>query len=163
MFTALNTTLYRIVFAEFADRVLDGVIHPEGRFHHGGQPAFYASPTPETAAIAIDIYLKPDDSDRVMVPLALRDARMADLRDPATCDAIGVDPAWPSVPWADQRAAGQPATSWKASDAVRASGADGMIYASRRAPKRWHVVLFSWNAEGGAQLELDGAPARWPT
>lgn len=161
MFSTLNITLYRIVFAKFADRVLDGVIHSEGRFHHNGQPAFYASPSPETAAIAIAIYLRPDDAPRVMVPLTLQNARMADLRDPATCDALDIDPGWPSVPWAEQRANGRPATSWQASDAVRASGADGMIYASRRVPTRWHVVLFFWNAKERAQLALDGKPVPW--
>ena len=128
MFTTLTTTLYRIVFERFADTVLDGVIHSEGRFHHDGQKALYASPSPETAAIAIDIYLKPGDAPRAMVPLSLSNARMVDLRDLDTCRALGIDPAWPSVPWASERGGGVPATSWRASDLARASGADGMIY-----------------------------------
>lgn len=161
MLRGFETTLYRIVFAEFADQVLDGAIHPEGRFHHSGQPAFYASPTPEGAAVAIDIYLRRSDPERVMVQLQLRDAELADLRDPATCAALGIDPKTPSVPWADERKAGKPATSWRASDAVRAAGADGMIYASRRAPERWHVVLFSWNKSKGAHLSKVGDPVTW--
>lgn len=161
MFTNLNTALYRIVFAQHADSVLDGVIHREGRFHHDGQPALYASPSPQTAAIAIRAYLGKGDPPRVMVPLALRDASMVDLRDPDTCAALSIDPAWPSVPWSEERAAGQAATSWRASDAVRASGADGMIYASRTAPERWHVVLFSWNQSSGAALSVVGAPTPW--
>ncbi|PJI92825.1 RES domain-containing protein [Yoonia maricola] len=161
MFKTLNTTLYRIVFEAFADKVLDGVIHSEGRFHHDGQSALYASPSPETAAMAIDIYLKQDDAPRVMVPLSLSDARMVDLRSTQTCHALGVDPAWPSVPWASERAAGAPATSWRASDVARAYGADGMIYSSRRAPERWHVVLFRWNKGDGATLALGGAHAGW--
>ena len=154
-------TFYRIAFARHAGSVLDGVIHPEGRFHHDGQPALYASPTPEGAAVAVDIYIKENDPPRVLIPLALRDAHLADLRDTATCAVLGIDPAWPSVPWADQRARGQPATSWQASDAVRDSGADGMIYASRRAPDRWHIVLFRWNGAGGAKVTLGGDPTPW--
>lgn len=161
MFQTLNATLYRIIFEEYLGSVLDGVIHREGRFHHDGQKALYASPSPETAAIAIAIYLKPDDAPRLMVPLALSNARMVDLRDKRTCDALGIDPAWPSVPWAEERAAGLPATSWQASDAARAAGADGMIYASRRAPERWHVVLFSWNRGEGADLQVAGQPSPW--
>ena len=157
----ISGTFYRIAFAQYAGSVLDGVIHPEGRLHHDGQPALYASPTPETAAVAIDIYLKPDDPDRVMIPLLLTDARLADLRDPVTCRALGIDPTWPSVPWAAERAAGNPATSWRASDAVRAAGADGIIYASRRVPERWHIVLFSWNKTQGAQLRPDGPAVPW--
>ncbi len=161
MYTSLNTALYRIVFAQHADGVLDGVIHQEGRFHHDGQSALYASPSPQTAAIAIKAYLDEGDPPRVLVPLALRDASMVDLRDPDTCAALSIDPAWPSVLWSEERAAGQAATSWRASDAVRASGADGMIYASRTAPERWHVVLFSWNQSAGAALSVVGVPAPW--
>ncbi|WP_373636898.1 RES family NAD+ phosphorylase [Yoonia sp. BS5-3] len=152
---------YRIVFAAYADKVLDGVIHSEGRFHKNGQTALYASPSHETASVAIDIYVKPGDADRVIVPLLLENARLADLRDRALCAALGIDPSWPSVPWADQRAAGQMATSWLASDAVRQAGADGMIYSSRRAPSRWHVVLFSWNKATGAQLRQNGPATTW--
>ncbi len=157
----VSGTFYRIAFAQYADRVLDGVIYPEGRFHHDGQPALYASPSPETAAIAIDIYLKDNDAPRVMIPLAIENAKMADLRDPDTCATLGIDPVWPSVPWADQRTAGKPATSWKASDIVRDSGADGMIYASRRAPERWHIVLFRWNQPNAAMIGLGGPQTAW--
>ncbi len=157
----VSGTFYRIAFAQYADQVLDGVIHPEGRFHHNGQPGLYASPSPETAAIAIDIYLKDNDAARVMIPLEVTDAKMADLRDPGTCARLGIDPRWPSVPWADERAKGKPATSWKASDIVRDSGADGMIYASRRAPERWHIVLFRWNQPDAATVRLTGAPSPW--
>jgi RES domain-containing protein len=161
MFTHLNAALYRIVFAQHADSVLDGVIHQEGRFHHDGQLALYASPSRQTAAIAIRAYLKEGDPARVIVPLALRDASMVDLRDPDTCADLSIDPAWPSVLWSEERTAGQAATSWRASDAVRASGADGMIYASRTAPERWHVVLFSWNQPTGAALAVGGVPVPW--
>ncbi len=123
-------TLYRIAFAKYAGAVLDGVIHPEGRFHYDGQPALYASPSPETAAIAIDIYLKSDDAPRVMVPLKVTGASVVDLRDRATCERYGIDPTWPSVPWADQRAKGDPATSWKASDVVLVARTDE--------PTPWH-------------------------
>ncbi len=161
MMVACDLALYRIVFATRAAEVLDGVTHPEGRFHHDGQRALYASPSPETAGIAIDIYLKPDDPDRVIVPLKLCNARLADLRDASTCADLAIDPHWPSVPWADERAAGQPATSWRASDAARAAGADGMIYASRRVPSRWHVVLFVWNDSAGATLAQNGIARPW--
>lgn len=154
-------TLFRIAFAKCADSILDGVIHPEGRFHHDGQPALYASPTPEGAAIAIDVYVKPHDPDRVLIPLKVSGARLADLRDRTVCDRLNIDPDWPSVPWADQRAQGRPATSWQASDAVRATSADGMIYRSRRAPDRWHVVLFAWNREGAVRVTVDAQLSPW--
>ncbi len=152
---------YRIAFAQYADQVLDGAIHPEGRFHHDGQAALYASPSPETAAIAIDIYLKDNDAPRVMIPICIEHANLVDLRDHDICAKMGINPIWPSVPWSDERAAGKDATSWKASDIVRDSGADGMIYASRRAPERWHIVLFRWNQPGTAMVRVKDAPTPW--
>ncbi|WP_342076770.1 RES family NAD+ phosphorylase [Yoonia sp. SS1-5] len=158
---SISDMFYRIAFAGLADGVLNGAIHPEGRFHHDGQPALYASPSPQSAAVAIDIYLRADDPPRVLVALDIRSDRIIDLRDDATTRRLGIDPAWPSCPWADQRARGEPATSWKVSDAVRGSGADGMIYASRSVPSRWHLVLFRWNRGDGAQVRQHGAPVSW--
>ncbi len=152
---------WRITFAEHARQVLDGVRHPEGRYHHDGQPALYASPTPEFAAMAVDAYLRPGDPPRVICPLALSDARLCDLRDPDICATLGITPDISSVPWVPERAAGLPATSWAASDAVRATDADGMIYRARSYPDRWHIVLFRWNRPGRAQLALDAPPMVW--
>jgi hypothetical protein len=51
-----------------------------------------------------------------------------------------------------------PATSWIASDAARRAGADGMIYAARSDPTRWHVVLFRWNIPAGPIIRQSGSP-----
>jgi RES domain-containing protein len=158
---ALAGSFYRIVFEHLAAQVLQGAIHPEGRFHYDGQRALYASPSPETAAVAIARYLRPGDPERALVPLRLSGARIQDLRDPATCAALGIDPATPSVPWSRERSRGLPATSWRASDAVRASGADGMVYSSRTEPARWHLVLFRWNTAGAARIATQGTTRRW--
>ncbi|MDX5359531.1 MAG: RES domain-containing protein, partial [Rhodobacterales bacterium] len=99
--------------------------------------------------------LRPGDL-RQAVPLRLTGARIADLRDPATLAALDLQGHETAVPWLPERAAGQPATTWRASDAVRAAGACGMIYTARSAPDRWHLVLFRWNAASGAQLAPDG-------
>ncbi|WP_159087029.1 hypothetical protein [Loktanella sp. Alg231-35] len=45
MFTALNTNLYCIVFAQNTDSVLDGVIRQEFQFHRDGQSVRYAACT----------------------------------------------------------------------------------------------------------------------
>lgn len=155
----LSGRFYRITFATDAQRVLGGVIHPEGRFHHDAQPAFYCSPTKQAAAAAVSVYLGPDDPPRMIIPLDVINAKICDLRDTETCAALGIDLQTPSVPWAPQRAQGIPATSWQASDAVREIGADGMIYTCRRQPrKRWHIVLFRWNHDHGAQVRQAGDP-----
>lgn len=160
-FAHYDGPLYRIVFASRVGQVLDPVISPEARFHHSEQTALYASPLPASAAVAIDVYLRPDDPPRVIQPLHLTSDRLIDLRDPATCAAVGIDPAWPSVEWRAQRDAGQPATSWRASDAARAAGADGMIYHSRRDPSRWHMVLFDWGTAPQTRLTRTGPAETW--
>lgn len=131
---------------------------PEGRFHHSGQPALYGSPSPRAAGHAVARYLRPGGAARYAYPLALTQARIADLRDTAICAALGLRGDETAVPWLPERSHGQPATTWRASDAVRASGADGMIYIARSAPDRWHLVLFRWNLPGTAQLARDGPP-----
>lgn len=133
------------------------MIHHEGRFHHDGEAAFYCSPSIKAAAAAVSVYRKPNDPDRVIVPLDVSNAKLCDLRDPETCAALGIDLETPSIPWAPQRQNGIDATSWQASDAVRQTDADGMIYTCRRQPRtRWHIVLFHWNQNRGAQVQLAG-------
>ena len=160
--TGLSDRFWRIVFAEHADTLLAGARHPEGRFHHEGQPVLYLSPTPQAAGFAIDAYLSADNRPRQLIPLDIRGARVCDLRDRATCAALGIDPVWPSAPWLPERAQGLPATSWRASDAVRAAGSDGMIYASRTQPSRWHLVLFRWNERVGPKVEKAGPGSAFP-
>ena len=146
MITALSGTFYRILFASDLPRLLQGAVTPEGRFHHDGEKALYMSPSPEAAAIAVATYLRPNDPPRVVQALTLANARVLDLRSATVLAGLGLDGAEASVLWQPQRAAGMAATSWRASDAARASGADGMIYLSRKDPARWHLVLFGWNA-----------------
>jgi RES domain-containing protein len=133
------------------------VANPEGRFHHDGQPAIYASLSPEGAAVALATYLRPDDPPRRLWPLELAAPRIADLREDENCVALGVCPDDLMARWAEDRAAGRPARSWRASDRTRALGATGFLYRSRKAPEHAHLVLFS--ASG---LHQAGPSRRWP-
>ncbi len=159
----LEGTFYRVIFARDMVHLLSGANAPEGRFHHDGQAALYLSASPEGAAVAIATYLRPDDPPRVMVLLAVTSARILDLRQPDNLGALGLSGHEPSAKWQEERAQGLPATSWRASDSVRKAGADGMIYASRKAPELWHLVLFNWNQPGHAQVAAKGAPADFHT
>jgi RES domain-containing protein len=151
-------TFWRVVFAKDAARILNGSLSDEGRYHHDRQPALYMSPTPQDARIAVDAYLRPGDPPRVIVPLQVSDATLIDIRDAATCRRLGLAGHEANVPWAPERADGRPATSWIASDAVRQTTADGMIYGARSDATRWHVVLFRWNEPRGAKIAVAGAP-----
>lgn len=152
---------WRIVFAARLPQVLEGVSSPEGRLHHSGQKALYLSPQPDWAAMAVDAYLRPGDPPRVLVELEISGALVADLREPETCAALGITTATAGVPWQPERARGRRATSWAASDAVRAGKAHGLIYPARSWPERWHMVLHSWNVPGGAQVALSGPVRPW--
>ncbi len=156
-FLPLDRLFYRVVFEADLELVLKGVRSPEGRFHHGGERAIYMSPSPEAAAVAVNIYLKPNDPPRLVVPLRVTGARVLDFRAPETEVALGLKWRETAVPWAEQRRAGLPATSWRASDRAREFGADGMIYPSRTLPSKWwHLVLFRWNVADGPQLCVEG-------
>jgi RES domain-containing protein len=152
--TDLAGTFFRILFAHDLPHLMAGAKTPEGRFHHDGEAAFYMSPSAADAALAVATYLRPGDPPRLIQPLTVA-ARVVDLRRHEVCAALGLSTE-ASVEWQVQRAAGLRATSWRASDAARAGGADGMIYASRKEPGRWHVVLFHWNQPGRAVISPAG-------
>ena len=78
----LSGTFYRIVFEKYLDSALNGVLSPEGRFHHDGEPAFYCSPTAQAASIAIDRYVAANDDARVLCKLTVTGAQVCDIRPP---------------------------------------------------------------------------------
>ncbi len=114
--------LWRILLADRQGEAPEAARQPEGRFHHDGQRALYASPTREAGAVAIDSCYRAGDPPRVILPLALENARLLDFRDPETSAALGLAGDETTVNWRDDRAAGLPARSWRASDAARADG-----------------------------------------
>lgn len=154
--TRLSGRFWRAITADHLDCVTDGARHPEGRFHHDGQPALYLSPRPEFARLAIAAYVRADDPARLVVPLLVGTVDLLDLREPTVHAALGLKGTEASTPWQPERAAGHPATSWIASDAARSAGANGIIYGARSDASRWHVVLFRWNATGGPSVQRDG-------
>lgn len=103
----------------------------EGRFHHSGQKAAYASLSVEGTTVAIKRYLG-DGIPRVLVPMWLDAASIADER--------GNPEA--SIVWQDIRASGEVAPTWAVSDRARDSGALAMLYSSRSRPDLSHVVVF---------------------
>lgn len=154
-FRPVSGRFYRIVFASDRDAPLRGARSPEGRFHHNCEAALYMSPSPQAAAFAVASYLRPNDPPRLIQPLILQNARLLDLRRPTVIRHLHLQGDEASIPWQPQRALGLPATSWQASDAARRTGADGIIYAARSEPSRWHVVLFRWTTDG-LHLAPDG-------
>jgi RES domain-containing protein len=127
---AFRGQVWRIIWQ--GQDALSTVRAPEGRFHHSGQTAIYTSLTEAGCATAIARYLAPDDGPREIAALDIEALRLFDLR---------AEPAARMV-WQDLRATGAPSPTWEFSDAARAAGAQGMLYASRSQPNLTHLVLF---------------------
>ncbi len=104
---------------------------PEGRFHHSGQIAAYASLTAEGAHVAIKRYIE-DGVKRELVSVWLKADRVADQRGNKLA----------SIVWQDMRATGALSPTWAWSDAARELGAQAMLYSSRSRPDLDHVVVF---------------------
>ena len=128
---AFEGPVWRLLATSLSDRPTIPAGAPEGRFHHAGQTAVYASLSAEGAGVAIRRYLS-DGVPRVLVPLRLATLRAADVR--------GRPEA--SIVWQDIRAGGMPSPTWDFSDRARASGAEAMLYSSRSRPELGHVVIF---------------------
>ncbi len=158
MINSVTGRFWRSIFASEAERILYGAKSAEGRYHHDGQSALYISPTPEFSRVAVDTYVRDGDPPRVIVPLSVRAAQIIDIRDRGVQRALKLNGTEAGMLWQPERAAGRQATSWIASDAARSTGADGMIYAARSDPARWHIVLFRWNDSAGAQIRQSGPP-----
>ncbi|HEX7823250.1 MAG TPA: RES family NAD+ phosphorylase [Sphingobium sp.] len=104
---------------------------PEGRFHHSGQVAAYASLSVEGAGVAIRRYLG-DGVARMLVPMWLNAAYVVDLRGNPSASVI----------WQEMGGKGEPSPTWAFSDAARQAGAQAMLYSSRSRPDLSHVVVF---------------------
>lgn len=128
---AFDGPVWRLLPRVLADTPAAAAKAPEGRFHHSGQIAVYASLTAEGANVAIQRYLN-DGVERILIPMWLTSHRVADAR--------GMPAA--SIVWQDLRAAGQASPTWMFSDAARHAGADAMLYSSRSRPDLSHVVVF---------------------
>jgi outer membrane scaffolding protein for murein synthesis (MipA/OmpV family) len=128
---AFDGPVWRLVTEHLIEAPTTPAAAPEGRFHHSGQVAAYASLTAEGAAVAIERYLS-DNHKRFLVPMWLKAEAVADVRGEATA----------SVVWQDQRQSGAIASTWAISDVARQAGAQALLYSSRSRPELSHVVVF---------------------
>lgn len=126
-----NGPVWRLVVQDMAGSPARPARSPEGRFHHSGQVAIYASLSEEGTYVAVCRYLE-DNAPRVLVPMWLNADKVADER--GNADA--------SIVWQDIHAAGERSPTWRYSDAARAAGAQAMLYSSRSRPELSHVVVF---------------------
>lgn len=137
--------VWRLLPATLIDAPAIPAKAPEGRFHHSGQIAAYASLSAEGAGVAIRRYLS-DGVARVLIPMRLSARRVADARGQTAA----------SIVWQDLRDAGQASPTWLFSDAARQAGAEAMLYSSRSRPDLSHVVVFQPDC-----LSYIGPPTRY--
>ncbi len=126
-----NGPVWRLLPEKFADTPSKPAKAPQGRFHHSGQVAAYASLTAEGAAVAVQRYLD-DGVTRMLIPMWLAAERIVDER--GNRDA--------TIVWQDIWASGNPSPTWAFSDAAREANAQAMLYSSRSQPELSHVVVF---------------------
>ncbi|MFM7348682.1 MAG: RES family NAD+ phosphorylase [Erythrobacter sp.] len=158
----LRTVSGRFYRAVLVERVSDVLAPPPpgsaGRYHRPGQATLYKSPRLDWAMIAVSGYIREDGRPRVAIPLEVGDALVLDQHDEAACRYLSVDRELSNAPWRTALAAGEEPPSWRNSDAVRASGADGIIDRSRMISGGWHLNLFRWNTLGGPCVTVCGEP-----
>lgn len=128
---AFDGPVWRLLPRLLADTPAVAAKAPEGRFHHSGQIAAYASLSSEGASVAIQRYLD-DGVERILIPMWLTSDLVADAREMPSASII----------WQDVRTAGHASPTWILSDAARQVGADAMLYSSRSRPDLSHVVIF---------------------
>ncbi|MDE2434974.1 MAG: RES family NAD+ phosphorylase [Sphingomonadales bacterium] len=128
---AYDGPVWRLLTEQLVGSPTTPAAAPEGRFHHSGQIAAYASLTAEGAEVAIKRYLT-DNRKRLLVPMWLKAEAVADVRGNVAA----------SVVWQDQRQSGAIPSTWAISDAARREGAEALLYSSRSRPELSHVVVF---------------------
>ncbi len=75
-------------------------------------------------------------------------ADIADLGDPTTCKAFGVDPADLACPWEDVFSRGGEPPSWRVARDLTATGHAGMIvpsFAPGAGPSDRNVIFWDWS------------------
>ena len=144
----ISGKFYRMKFKSEAAEILQPAKSPEGRWHHSGQKALYLSETTEGTYIASRMYIRDDDPEREIYPLAITDARVLSLRNDTACRHYEIDASQKHCMWHELRAIGKPSPTWSISDAVRHLGFDGFLCPSRSRPDLTHLTLFRWNTEG---------------
>lgn len=144
-FCTVRGTFYRAVDPAFADHALSGS-RSAGRYSPPGSPALYLSASPEGVAAAMIAHRDGRSAQLSVLAFEVEAARIVDLRDHSELALLGIDPADAAADWQSDAATGRTPPSWKAREALRARGAQGLIDPSRRRPGLWHLTLFAWNA-----------------
>ena len=133
-----------------------------GRLNRPGEPTLYLALSPETAIREVQAGFAHRFQPLTLCVYEVRASRVADLRNTAVMTGLGLEPAAPACDWRLDVAEGREPPSWRLADALRAcTGAQGVLVPSYAAGCRaggaaahLNLVLWSWNAPGGAEVAV---------
>ena len=89
-----------------------------------------------------------------IVRVSVTTDKIIDLRNDEALLAAGIDLSDAIAPWQEIVRQGGVPRSWKVRKRLESLGIKGLIDPSRKAPGRWHLVLFSWNHDSHSRVFL---------
>jgi RES domain-containing protein len=152
-FVDVEGTFYRAVDPAFRDYAIAGS-RTAGRYSCADQPTLYLSSSPAGVAAAMIAHKDHRSEALSLVSMQVSANRILDLRDEAARTAAGIALDDATASWQEILAEGGSPRSWKVRAQLEAIGAQGLIDPSRKEPGLWHLVLFAWNRDGAARIDL---------
>nr|WP_319390081.1 RES domain-containing protein [uncultured Cohaesibacter sp.] len=152
-FVEVEGTFYRAIDPAFRDYAIAGS-RAAGRYSRFDQPTLYLSSSPEGVAAAMLAHKDHRSENLSLISVQVSANRILDLRDEAARTAAGIALDDATAPWQEILAEGGSPRSWKVRAQLEAIGAQGLIDPSRKEPRLWHLVLFAWNRDGAARVDL---------
>ena len=137
-----------------------------GRFNRPGQPTLYLALGEGTAIREVQAGFAHRFQPLTLCAYEVRGARVADLRNHDVLAALGLGPGAPACAWRDDVDRGRVPDSWRLADALRAAEADGVLtpsYAGGATSRDLNLVLWRWNAGGGATVAIIDDFGRLPS
>jgi RES domain-containing protein len=136
-----------------------GAAHNGGRWNAKGTPALYLAEDPMTALAEYnqDFSFRPV----TLAQYRLKNARLADLRDPTFRHDQGIDDAAMSCAWYALSLQGLEVPSWKAATILANRGYHGLLYPSRFNGSSC-LALWAWNDASGCTVTVSDQDGRLP-
>lgn len=136
-----------------------------GRFNRPGEPTLYLALSPETAMREVQAGFANRFQPMMLCAYEVRAAAVADLRNLAVLEALGLGAADAACDWRLDVAERREPASWRLGDALREAGAQGILTPSHvigAGPQELNLVLWRWAKEGGADVSVIDDHGRLP-
>lgn len=155
-------TLWRAFVPQWAHLPLsgEGAARFGGRWNPVGAPTIYAARELSTAWAEYNQGFVQHPA--LIARLELSGARLADLTEDETLDAIGITPAIHECEWRDMMDRGKVPDTHRLRAKLLRQGWDGVIYPSFMSPGGTCVALWRWNGNGAPDLTVIDPDHRLP-